>query len=105
MKVLPWLPFLAIVLVPSSFQAAEPQPSKDQRLAVLDALKQELTRSKQKLALPGEDPPYFIRYLVREYDDYDLSARYGALLEDSYQNVRQANVEVRVGDYHFDNTA
>jgi TldD protein len=106
MKVLPWLPFLAVVLVPSSFQAAEPPaPAKDKRMAVLDALKQELTRSKEKLKLPGEDPPYFIRYLVREYDDYDLSARYGALLEDSYQNVRQANVEVRVGDYHFDNTA
>ena len=27
------------------------------------------------------------------------------MLEDSYQNVRQVNVEVRVGDYHFDNTA
>jgi TldD protein len=105
MKVLPWLSFVAVALVPSSFQAAEPAAPKDQRLAVLDALKQELTRSKQKLTLPGEDPPYFIRYLVREYDDYDLSARFGALLEDSYQNVRQANVEVRVGDYHFDNTA
>jgi TldD protein len=106
MKVLRWLPFLAVLLVPSSFQAAQPTaPAKDKRLALLDALKQELGRSKEKLRLPGEDPPYFIRYLVREYDDYDLSARFGALLEDSYQNVRQANVEVRVGDYHFDNTA
>jgi predicted Zn-dependent protease len=106
MKVLPWVSFLAVALVPASFQAAEvPAPPKDQRLALLDALKQELSRSKEKLRLPGEDPPYFIRYLVREYDDYDLSARFGALLEDSYQNVRQGTVEVRVGDYHFDNTA
>jgi TldD protein len=105
MKVLPWLSFVAIALAPASFQAAESPAPKDTRLALLDALKQELTRSKEKLKLPGEDPPYFIRYLVREYDDYDLSARFGALLEDSYQNVRQANVEVRVGDYHFDNTA
>jgi TldD protein len=77
----------------------------DKRLVVLDALKQELARSKEKLKLSGEDPPYYIRYLVREYDDYDMSARFGAILEDSYQNVRQASVEVRVGDYHFDNTA
>src|SRR5689334_21550424 len=98
MKVLPWLVFVAALLVPSSFQAAEPTaPPKDKRLALLDALKQELSRSKEKLKLPGEDPPYFIRYLVREYDDYDLSARFGALLEDSYQNVRQGSVEVRVG--------
>ncbi|HXU80675.1 MAG TPA: metallopeptidase TldD-related protein [Polyangia bacterium] len=105
MKLVPWLSFLAVVLLPSSFHAAETAAPKDQRLAVLDALKQELVRSREKLKLPGEDPPYFIRYLVREYDDYDLSARFGSLLEDSYQNVRQANVEVRVGDYHFDNTA
>jgi TldD protein len=77
----------------------------DKRLVVLDALKQELARSKEKLKLSGEDAPYYIRYLVREYDDYDMSARFGAILEDSYQNVRQASVEVRVGDYHFDNTA
>jgi TldD protein len=77
----------------------------DPRLVVLSALKQELGRSKDRLKLSGEDPPYFIRYLLREYDDYDLAARFGAMLEDSYQNVRQVNVEVRVGDYHFDNTA
>src|SRR4051794_3283452 len=85
--------------------AADAQSGGDKRQVVLDALKQELARSKERLKLTGEDPPYFIRYLVREYDDYDLSARFGALLEDSYQNVRQGSVEVRAGDYHFDNTA
>ena len=79
--------------------------NKDPRLVVLDTLKQELDRSKQKLHLAGEDPPYFIRYLVREYDDYDLGARFGAVFDSSYQNVRQAAVEVRVGSYQFDNTA
>jgi TldD protein len=78
---------------------------KDHRLVVLGALKDEMARSKQKLRLPGEDGPYFIRYLVREYDDYDMGARFGALFEDSYQHVRQGAVEVRVGSYQFDNTA
>ena len=72
---------------------------------MLSALKSELARSQQKLRLPGEDAPYFIRYLVRDYDDYDLSARFGALVEDNYQHARQAAVEVRVGSYQFDNTA
>jgi TldD protein len=87
--------------------AAAPVPpaSGDRRLVVLDALKQELGRSRERLRLSGEDPPYFARYLLREYDDYDMAARFGAVLEDSYQNVRQVSVEVRVGDYHFDNTA
>ena len=78
---------------------------KDQRLTILGALKDELGRSKQKLRMPGEDGPYFIRYVVREYDDYDMSARFGALFEDNYQHVRQGAVEVRVGSYQFDNTA
>src|SRR3954469_8894049 len=85
--------------------AAGPAPGADRRLPVLGALKDELVRSKERLQLPGEERPYFIRYLVREYDEYDMAARFGAVLEDSQQNVRQANVEVRVGDYHFDNTA
>jgi len=85
--------------------AAGATARKDPRLEVLGALKNELARSKQRLRLPGEDGPYFIRYLVRDYDNYDLAARFGALFEDGYQRVRQAAVEVRVGSYQFDNTA
>lgn len=96
---------LLLTLGSIPFAADVAAQTKDPRLTVLHALKEELARSREKLRLPKEDPPYFVRYLVREYDDHDLSARFGGLLEDSYQNVRQANVEVRVGDYHFDNTA
>jgi predicted Zn-dependent protease len=42
---------------------------------------------------------------VRDYAETDIAARFGALMEDGVQNVRQAAVEVRVGDYKFDNTA
>ncbi len=87
-------------LVPAH-AAAPPDP----RLGVLKALKEELTRSKQRLRLPGEDGPYFIRYLLRDYDDRDLAARFGAMVDDDYTHARQATVEVRVGDYRFDNTA
>jgi len=88
-----------------SGHVASAEPAKDPRLTILGALKDELARSKQKLKMPSEDGPYFMRYLVREYDDYDMGARFGAIFEDSYQNVRQASVEVRVGSYQFDNTA
>ncbi|HEX7599702.1 MAG TPA: TldD/PmbA family protein, partial [Polyangia bacterium] len=96
---------LAVPLLVSPLQASGTAAATDPRLDLLHALKTELTRSKERLRLPGEDGPYFIRYLVREYDDYDMFARFGALLEDSHQHVRQANVEVRVGSYKFDNTA
>ena len=97
--------FLALSCWAGPLAASPTAPSSDTRLILLNALKAELTRSKEKLRLPGEEGPYFIRYLVRDYDDYDLAARFGALLEDSYQHVRQASVEVRVGSYKFDNTA
>lgn len=93
---------LALLLLVPTARAAD---EGDRRLPVLQALEQELGRSRERLKLPGEDGPYFIRYIVREYDDHDMEARFGALLEDSYQNVRQAAVEVRVGAYQFDNTA
>jgi len=95
---------LAISLLSGPLATGDSSAS-DHRLVLLNALKSELQRSQNKLRLPGEDGPYFIRYLVREYDDYDLVARFGALLEDSHQHLRQANVEVRVGSYKFDNTA
>jgi predicted Zn-dependent protease len=97
--------FLTLSWLAGPLAASPTAPSSDTRLILLNALKAELSRSKEKLRLPGEEGPYFVRYLVRDYDDYDLSARFGALLEDSYQHVRQANVEVRVGSYKFDNTA
>ena len=99
--------FLALTTL-SSFAAAAPpavEKTTDARQAVLSAMKEELARSKKRLHMPGEDGPYFIRYLVREYDDYDMQARFGAMVENSYQQVRQGAVEVRVGDYKFDNTA
>ena len=77
MKRLLPLVLVGLVLLPGTPRAAAPA---DRRLLVLDALKQELGRSREKLKLSGEDPPYFLRYLVREYDDYDMSARFGALL-------------------------
>jgi TldD protein len=85
--------------------AAPTAKKTDPRLVVLGAMKAEMGRSMKRLRMPGEDSPYFIRYIVRDYDNYDLSARFGAIYEDSYQRVRQGAVEVRVGSYQFDNTA
>ena len=74
-------------------------------MVVLGALKAELARSKERLRMPKEDPAYFLRYLVRDYDETDITARFGALTEDDHTRARQATVEARVGDYMFDNTA
>jgi TldD protein len=98
--VAPLLLLAAVAGAPAALAA-----DADPRLPVMGALKAELTRSKERLKLPKEDPPYFLRYLVRDYDEYEMSARFGALITDDYTRARQATVEARVGDYQFDNTA
>ncbi|HEY0707329.1 MAG TPA: metallopeptidase TldD-related protein [Polyangia bacterium] len=99
-SVVPWL-----LLSSVAFAAPSAASAKDPRQPVLVALKAEMARSMEKLRLPKEEPPYFLRYLVRDYDETDISARLGALLNDDYTRARQATVEARVGEYQFDNTA
>jgi len=97
---------VGVSLFASGIATAAPATTEtDGRLTVLGALKTELQRSKQKLALPDEPAAYFIRYLVRDYNEQEIGARFGAIIEDSHQQARHAAVEVRVGDYKFDNTA
>jgi len=93
---------LAVLLVLLAAPAA--LAGKD-RAPVLDAMSAELGRSMERLKLPGFETPYFIAYTVRDYDSVDLLARYGAIFADDRSRSRQAYVEVRVGDYQFDNTA
>jgi TldD protein len=88
-----------VLLVATSASAA---PAKD---PVLDAMVTELSRSMRSLRLPGYEAPYFVSYAVTEHEDLDLLARHGALHGNSHTRNRRAYVEVRVGDYKFDNTA
>ena len=90
---------------PSAPAAPAVAAAGDARQIVLGALKTEMSRSMERLRLPKEDPPYFLRYLVRDYDETEVAARLGALLNDDHTRARQATVEARVGDYQFDNTA
>ena len=71
---------------------------------VLRSMRTELDRSVSRLRLPGYEAPYFIAYTVRDYEQYDLTGRFGALINRVHARSRQASVEVRVGDYQFDDT-
>src|SRR5262245_33921850 len=90
---------VALVAVPARAK------SKDSRTAVRDGMSAELERSMKKLKLPNFEAPYFIAYTVRDYDSVDVMAKFGAVFTNERSQSRQAYVEVRVGDYQFDNTA
>ena len=72
---------------------------------VLAAMKSELSRSMSKLRLKGYEAPYFIAYSVRDYQQGETLARFGAVVSNLSSRNRQTYVEVRVGDYQLDNTS
>src|SRR5262249_9904003 len=78
--------------------------SGDKRVALLDAMGQELERSRTQLKLGEHAPPYFISYQVRDQDQHVLGARYGAVVEDESERQRAIYADVRVGSYQFDNS-
>lgn len=99
----PLLVLLALTSLPAVARAADPEP--DPRVLVLDAMSAELDRSMARLRMKGFEAPYFLSYTVRDYQTVDIQAKTGAVFIDNRTHNRQAYVEVRVGDYLFDNTA
>jgi predicted Zn-dependent protease len=71
---------------------------------VMQAMADELERSMAQLRMEGLAKPYFISYRVDDYDTWRVSASFGSLVEKSENRRRWLRVEVRVGDYDFDNT-
>lgn len=76
----------------------------DARAALLDAMAQELDRNQAELKLKENRGPYFISYQLKDYDQREIVARYGALFQDATARDRQVFVDVRVGDYVFDSS-
>jgi predicted Zn-dependent protease len=71
---------------------------------VLQAMRDEMQRSIQKLRLEKLDKPYFISYRVVDAQSREISATLGSLLGNSESHARLLTVNVRVGDYSFDNS-
>ena len=72
---------------------------------VMRAMRDELARSVQQLRLDTLANPYFIAYRVTEGLSRSASARLGSLVRsDEGRGERLLQVELRVGDYAFDNT-
>ena len=68
------------------------------------ALRDELARTMTRLRLDTLPTPYFAAYRVDEIETSQASASLGALLGGTDTHRRTLDVELRVGDYRFDNT-
>jgi predicted Zn-dependent protease len=83
------------------------QPSQQhavQEISLSRAMRDELLRSMKDLRLAHLEQPYFISYQVREFHEVSISASGGSLLTSGENFSRMLTVELRVGDYAFDNT-
>lgn len=69
----------------------------------LRAMLDEIARSRD-LKLNDLDKPYFIQYSVSDVAQAYIAASLGGITASSDYRVRQPRLEVRVGDYQFDNT-
>lgn len=76
-----------------------------ERDAIIGAMKTEIDRSMSKMKLEDYDPPYFIAYQLRDTQQSQVRGKYGAITYSEDERSRVAYVEVRVGDYDFDNFA
>ena len=70
---------------------------------VLSAARKELDRAMTELG-KEELPPYYIAYGITEKSTYSLSASFGNIKNDSKDKSRTLDIDLRVGDYKFDNT-
>src|SRR5579862_4746249 len=69
------------------------------------AMHDEMARTMSALQLKQMERPYFVSYLVSERQSVHATAIYGSLVSaGAAHGARSVQVEVRVGDYTFDNT-
>jgi len=73
---------------------------------VMRAMKDELARSMSQLQLRQMEKPYFLAYRMQEVTQREISATLGSLTSSSGTPSRNrlVGVELRVGDYAFDNS-
>jgi TldD protein len=79
---------------------ALPADSSD---AVLKAMRDELQHSRA-LDSVNLEKPYFISYTIEEGESFVVTATLGGIVGSSDMRFRIPRVQVRVGDYQFDNT-
>lgn len=85
---------LALILTPSAHA---------QQTALLQAMQSEMTRTMEALS-DEQHAPYYLSYGVAERKAVVLSASFGNIEFDDTENSRTLDIDIRIGDYEFDNT-
>ncbi len=89
--------FLGILLLLPIYVRAQDDP-------VVNALTDEMNRATSELHLENEAPPYFLGYLVNLENNSRIRAEYGSIVDCHVQQANQMFLDLRVGNYTFDNS-
>ncbi|MBZ5641576.1 MAG: peptidase U62 [Acidobacteriia bacterium] len=81
---------------------SKPASAEDSSDPVLRALHAELARSKAQLKMENVDAPFYIEYRIFDVDQFEASAAFGALREQSRTRLRLLRATVLLGDYKVD---
>lgn len=107
-KIYGFIQILFLIFITSAPEVRAAGPGQEQArrgdMVVLGAMKDELERSQNKLKLEGYENPYFISYQIKDNTYYGIEGKYGAIVSSDKTRMRRLFVDVRVGDYRFDNS-
>lgn len=94
--------FLNLIIISLLF-FAEAAKSQDNEV-ILNAMRDEIKRSMSSLQLKSLQKPYYIEYKLRVRHADRISSSFGKITDSGSDDFAQLTVELRVGDYKFDNT-
>ncbi|MGC9043542.1 MAG: TldD/PmbA family protein [Myxococcota bacterium] len=103
MKRISTITFLIVLLSYATAFAAK-EKNLDARLIYLQAMKEEMNRTVHELSLKDFPQIYFVSYLVRFVESYEIGARFGNIYSVRDEKFGMADVDVRVGTYEYDHS-
>jgi TldD protein len=89
-----------VLLIQTAVFAQKPAPAS----VLSRALEAEMKNAMDVLKQKGNPAPYFIGYEVNDIRSLDVEASLGALRSSDGSHSRFLDIDVRVGDYQYDNT-
>src|SRR5215475_9510460 len=99
-QVIPYAIAAIFLLIQSTAFAQKPAAISPISIALQDEVKRAMDTYKVK----GNPGPYFIGYKVNDVQTVEMEASLGAMRNSNSQHSRFLDIDVRVGDYQYDNT-
>jgi hypothetical protein len=92
----------AVIMMVFLFSVISLSANNDEE--ILKAMRDEISRSMNNLKLESLQKPYYIEYRLRLISATRISSNLGKTLDKGNTNFAQLTVDLRIGDYKFDNT-